>query len=166
MMNDLPNEHSHYKKVSINYYSDYNGRNIMKIKKRVTKKGLLVVCLVFSMLMASISVQAKNRNEWEINYTPKDYYNPNNKQASIAYEYYYGRGYYGYCNSISGTNGRRLTITALNAGGMKEGSVDVTTTGRTVDWHLRTPISGEVQYQVLASASYSCVSKGIIKLNR
>lgn len=138
----------------------------MKIKKRVTKKGLLVVCLVFSMLMASISVQAKNENEWEINYTPKNYYNPNNKQASIAYEYYYGGGYYGYCNSISGTNGRRLTITALDAGGIKQGSVDVTTTGRTVAWTLNTPVTKKVRFQVLASADYSCVSKGIIKLNR
>lgn len=131
----------------------------MKKAKRI----LSVIIIGIVMSVTAIPICAKESNEWNINYYPGAYGNVSN-QGSIAREYYYAGGYYGYCYSIYGTNGRRLEITSRDAGGMNV--IDVTTTGRTLKWKMKSVSTECVRFDVFAIGKYRCVSTGVICLNR
>lgn len=137
--------------------------------KKITKvMTALMICV--SMLGGMISTaSAASSDTWTIHYIPRVPSNISN-QSDTLYVAYYSDGYIAECTSISGTNGRKLTISSEDAGGIVTNNggysdVSITTTGCSVAWEMRLPINDDVQFKVLADGRYSCDSKGIIRIN-
>ena len=130
-----------------------------KMKKVTTSLLLAAVMTVVSV----VPVSAAASDNWSINYIPNAT-SAVSKQVHICKFTYYGDGFIGKCKSISGQNGRRLTISSSSAGGMK--TVPVTTKGATKAWQMKKAVKGAVSFLVAADSGYSCTSTGVIKINK
>lgn len=134
----------------------------MKIKKIM--KSLSVCTLVLCMLLSvSVKVSAASSASWKINYKPGAPSDVSN-QVEDLYVSYYSGGYVADCKTISGANGRQLTITAKNAGGIN--AVPITTTGTTKVFKTKESVVGNVRFQVTAKTGYKCDSTGVIKTSK
>ena len=132
----------------------------MKLFKKIFITTTLAITLVFGM---ALSVSAASSGGWNIRYYPTAPSDVSNQSCIVSDINYYSGGYYAVCNSISGTNGRSLTITSSDAGGMNP--VYITTTGRTPTWTMKDSTKGTVTFVVKATVGYSCESTGTIYIN-
>lgn len=131
----------------------------MKSIKKILITTTLAITLVFGM---TLPVSAASSGDWNVNYTPGAPSSVSNQTSTVYVDYYSG-GYYANCATISGTNGRALTITSSSAGGMN--SVSITTTGKTSTWKMKDSTTGKVTFKVSAVSGYSCKSTGTIYIN-
>lgn len=129
----------------------------------VRVKKFLASIVIGSVLIGSslTSVGAATSDSWNIKYIKGAPTSVSNQTDIIRLPYYSG-GYYANCSSISGTNGRALSITSSSAGGMK--TVSITTTGRTARWMMNGSTTGSCSFTVKASYNYSCSSTGTISI--
>lgn len=131
----------------------------MKSIKKFLITTTLAITLVFGM---AFPVSAASSGNWNIRYIPNAPSSVSNQTSTVYVDYYSG-GYYADCATISGTNGRALTITSSSAGGMN--SVSITTTGRSSSWKMKGSTTGTVTFKVTATSGYSCTSTGTIYIN-
>ncbi|MDE6529917.1 MAG: hypothetical protein K2K96_04000 [Lachnospiraceae bacterium] len=133
--------------------------DFMKSIKKIFITTTLVITLALGM---ALSVSAASSGKWNIRYIPNGAASVSNQTSSVVVDYYSG-GYYANCTSISGTNGRSLTITSSNAGGMT--AVPITTTGRSSTWKMDGCSNKPITFKVTAKSGYTCTSEGTIKIN-
>lgn len=111
----------------------------------------------------SAASRAAASDTWKIRYIPGA-----PSSVSEQYDYatvtYYGDGFVANCYAITGSNGRKLTISSSGAGGMAE--VPITTTGLTKSWTMKGSTTGNVTFRIAAESGYSCSANGIIKINK
>lgn len=130
---------------------------------RNMKKILITTCLAIALIFGmSLPVNAASSGSWNIRYIPGAPSDVSTQTVTVYVDYYSG-GYYADCTSISGTNGRALTISSSSAGGMT--SVSITTTGKTKTWKMAGSTTGTVAFKVTAASGYSCTSTGTIYIN-
>ncbi len=125
-------------------------------------KLLVAIILCSCMLFTNYATAAGVRDDWDIHYIP-------NAPGGVSVQYnwlfleYYSGGYYEYCESISGSVNRYLTINSTSAGGMTE--MIVTTTGRSTAWKMKISTSTQVRFEVKGVSSGSVYSEGYIHIN-
>ena len=124
----------------------------------------LIAGILVSVLFAGMSITANAGVEgyWDISYIPTAPSSVSNKSSVVVVDYYSG-GYWAYCDSISGANGRSLSITSSSASGMPE--ILITTTGYADTWKMNGSTTGTVSFLVNAATGYSCDSEGKIHIN-
>lgn len=132
----------------------------MKSMKKVLITTALTITLVLGM---AVPAHAASSGSWNIRYIPSAPSSVSNQTSTILLDYYSG-GYYAYCDTITGTNGRSLTITSSSAGGMS--SVPITSTGKSKTWKMYSSTTGTVTFKVMAASGYSCTSTGTIHINK
>ncbi len=130
---------------------------------RILKK-IFATASILTVLTASSFSYASTIDDWDIYYIPNAPASVSNQHDNL-YVAYCSDGYDGYCYSISGSNGRGLTITAENAGGLYNDDVSVTTTGYTAHMRTKNTISSDVHFKVTAKYGYSCDSTGSIYIH-
>lgn len=130
-----------------------------------TKKTIISLILSLSMLIVmGAPVCAAQSDTWSIDYHPGVSPAMGNRFDSVVVSYYSG-GYIANCKTISGTNGRALSITSTSAGGMNGiSSISVTATGFTRSWTMKDSTTGNVTFKVEAVSGYRCQSTGEIKI--
>ena len=131
----------------------------MRNIKRTFITTCLAIVLIFGM---SLPVNAATCASWSIRYIPGAPSDTSAQTVTVNLDYYSG-GYYANCTSISGTNGRALTISSSSAGGMNP--VSITTTGRTGTWKMKSSTTGTVTFKITATSGYSCTASGTICIN-
>ena len=131
-------------------------------------KKKLVAALCIAALAVGIfpaNVLAASSASWKVDYTtgaPSGSANPVDQKA-IKYS---ANGFYSNCSSITGSNNRRVTVTA-NTGGFKNGSTKyITTTGRSAKWQTVNSTTGDVTFRFVASGSTNCSARGTINQYR
>lgn len=131
----------------------------MKAIKKYLIMTTLAITLVFGM---AFPVSAASSGNWNIRYIPSAPSSDSNQTSRVYVDYYSG-GYYANCATISGANGRTVTITSSSAGGMN--SISITKTGRSYSWKMRGSTTGTVTFKATAVSGYSCTSTGTIYIN-
>ena len=133
---------------------------LMKSISRTLITTALAAVMVFGM---STTADAADSGTWHIDYGPGAPSAVSNQLYDVQDIEYYSGGYYANCKTLSGDNGRALTITSVNAGGMDP--VSVTTTGTTRAWRMKGSTRGTITFRVTATSGFVCKSTGIIRLN-
>ncbi len=129
---------------------------------RKYKKIIMSLLLTSSLLIVSgTPVNAASSGTWNVNYHPGATSDISNQVSNVVVSYYSG-GYIANCSTISGTNGRALTISSSSAGGMS--TISVTTTGLTRSWKMNGSTKGNVTFDVIAASGHRCQSTGTIKI--
>lgn len=129
---------------------------------KTIKKILITTALAFTLVfVGALPVSAASSGNWNINYIVAAPSSISDKSCIVYVDYYSG-GYYADCTSISGANGRALTITSSSAGGMS--TIPVTAEGRTRSWKMNSSASEPVRFKVEAVSGYSCYSTGTINI--
>ena len=128
-------------------------------------KKKLVAALCIAALAVGIfpaNVLAASSDSWKVDYTkgaPSGSANP----VDYAYVSYDSDGFYSYCSSITGSNDKRVSVTATNVGGFKNGSTKyITSTGRSARWQTVNSTKGTVTFKFVASGATNCSARGTI----
>ena len=132
----------------------------MKSISRTLITTALATVMVFGM---STKANAADSGSWKIDYGPGAPSSVSNQIYDVRDIDYHSGGYYADCKTLSGDNGRALTITSKDAGGMDP--VSVTTTGKTKTWKMKGSTTGTVTFRVTAASGFVCRSTGIIHIN-
>lgn len=126
-------------------------------------KSLLSLTLTAVFIFGTvIPVSALTSGTWNVQYAAPSNPNAESNPTSYVTVDYFSGGYVGNCKSISGANGRGLTITSSSAGGMNP--IIVTTTGKTKSWRMKSSTTGLVKFAVTANTGYACYSTGTISI--
>lgn len=129
----------------------------MKSFKKILVSGTLVIALALGMV---VPVNADTlSDDWNIDYTPGAPSSISNQSDAVVVNYDSG-GYYADCETLSGQNGRALSIESSSAGGMEP--VPVTKKGSTKTWKMKGSTTGMVTFIVSATSGYTCKSTGTI----
>lgn len=129
---------------------------------RKCKKVIMSLLLAASLVVCSGQpVNAATSGAWNIDYHPGPTTGVGNQISNVTLDYYSG-GYVADCATISGTNGRALTISSTDAGGMS--SIRITITGPTRDWRMNGSTTNKVMFSVVAVSGYRCQSTGTIRI--
>lgn len=130
----------------------------MKVLKKLIA---LSACVAMMLSFASIS-NAATSDDWNINYTPGTPPAYSNQVDTAVLSYYSG-GYIANCSSISGAQGRQVTITCATSGLTITGTAPViTTTGNTRRFYLSNSTTGNVSIRFTAKVLVSCKAYGTI----
>lgn len=131
----------------------------MKFFKRILAT---TVCLGILFSFASLT-NAASSDTWDIDYSPGVPPAYSNQADTTTLSYYSG-GYVAHCSSISGGQGRRVSVTSSSCGGITGTDVVITTTGNTRRFKLRYSTTGNIHITFTAESFISCDANGTVHI--
>ncbi|KIR01177.1 hypothetical protein P261_02860 [Lachnospiraceae bacterium TWA4] len=125
------------------------------------KKLIAIVLLVMLTMGVSTNVMAATTKDWVVHYykeLPSNVANPVYR-LSLPYT---KSGFQSKCNSISGSNDRRVEVTALNLGGLEGGKKYITKTGTSAVWKTVEGKKTDVEFKFYGTGTSRCSAMGKI----
>ena len=110
--------------------------------------------------IASVGNAATSAN-WNIDYTPGAPSSVSN-QSYTAYIAYNSDGFVAHCSSITGGQGRQVSITSSSAGGINGGTIYITSTGNTPRFYFNGSSVNDVAIKFKARVAIRCKAHGTV----
>lgn len=125
------------------------------MKKRKMLATLMCVATIFSVT----AICQADSQDWSVDYHPHTTYPYNIWSDTVSLPYYSG-GYVAKCTSISGGQGRQLTVSSSSCGGISGATLLITTTGSTRRFYFRQSSTGNVAIVISANQDVWCTADG------